>query len=290
MNDIGPFQRLDDRVAGRPLDQTLHDTVPRWAARTVREWINKVLKNQYSYNLAQRVALRLHLETGTRESYVKIVSERTVDEELHVVVDAILQLHFAWDLRSASAVEALDYQLLELEEILVDMASMFRVDPAARRLVRRVDETVEKAVLSAIESAPEAAAGHLQTAWIAAYGVSPDPDKVFNEAIRAVEEVACPLVESKKAAKDLATLGTVLGELGKNSSHKWELALPGGSGNPRPVGEFVGMMEILWDAQLSRHGGGPKSRRMQQPEAEAAVHLAALLVQWLSAGVLRRKP
>jgi hypothetical protein len=49
-------------------------------------------------------------------------------------------------------------------------------------------------------------------------------------------------------------------------------------------------METLWQAQRSRHGGGSSSRRQRPEEAEAALHLAVLLVHWLTASVLRRKP
>jgi hypothetical protein len=46
---------------------------------------------------------------------------------------------------------------------------------------------------------------------------------------------------------------------------------------------------MLWKGQ-SRHAGSANSRQQSQAEAEAAVHMAAALVQWLSTGTLRRKP
>ena len=49
------------------------------------------------------------------------------------------------------------------------------------------------------------------------------------------------------------------------------------------------MLDLLWKGQ-SRHGGNPNSRQQTQAEAEAAVHMAAALTQWLTAGVLHRKP
>src|SRR5262249_47436017 len=47
-----------------------------------------------------------------------------------------------------------------------------------------------------------------------------------------------------------------------------------------------GMLELLWQAQVSRHGGAPKSRRQNQAEAEAGLHLAPTLGQWLGTRVL----
>ena len=49
------------------------------------------------------------------------------------------------------------------------------------------------------------------------------------------------------------------------------------------------MLDLLWKGQ-SRHGGNPNSRQQTQAEAEAAVQMAAALTQWLTAGVLHRKP
>ncbi|WP_433302298.1 hypothetical protein ACQP2F_08650 [Actinoplanes sp. CA-030573] len=179
-----------------------------------------------------------------------------------------------------------------LDSKLTAANSVWRVatrSDGRRGLERRVGQTVAAVVEESIRTAPQQAAEHLRSAWDAAYGRHPDADKAFNEAIRAVEEVACPMVENRKANAGSATLGTVIGELRHNSSHKWELALPDATGHPREVGNLVGMMEILWQAQVSRHGGAPKSRRQDDDEARAIVPLASLLVHWMTSGVLRRR-
>jgi hypothetical protein len=139
-----------------------------------------------------------------------------------------------------------------------------------------------------VYDSPPASHDHLQAAWAAAFGRHPDPDKAFTDAIRAVEDVACPLVEPNKATSGKATLGTVLREL-ENSRNKWELALPGSTGQPQDISSLIGMIKSLWHSQVSRHGGAPKSRRQTPAEAQAAVHLAVTIVQWLSNGILRRK-
>jgi hypothetical protein len=156
-------------------------------------------------------------------------------------------------------------------------------------LERRINDTVTAAATQVVRSANDEAADHLRTAWEKTYGRDPDPDTAYREGVRAVESVACPLVEPKKAAKNLATLGSAIGEL-RSAGHVWELILPAKDGQPRDVSTIVSMMESLWEGQVSRHAGAPKARRQTQAEAETAVHLAALLVQWLSTGVLRRKP
>jgi hypothetical protein len=52
---------------------------------------------------------------------------------------------------------------------------------------------------------------------------------------------------------------------------------------------LIGMMELLWHSQVSRHGGAPKSRRQEQAEAQAMLRLAVTLTHWLATGVLRPK-
>jgi hypothetical protein len=178
-----------------------------------------------------------------------------------------------------------------LESMLAAANSIWRVETRSdgrRGLERRVDETVTAAVRSRFVQ-PQRAADHLRAAWEAAYGRKSDPDKAFNEAVRAVEEVACPLVQPKKATGGTATLGTVIGELSGTAFQNWELALPKRDGQPRDVAYLVGMMEILYHAQVSRHGGAPKSRRQNEDEARAVVPLAAVLVHWMTTNALRKK-
>lgn len=294
MTEVRPFQPLADRLAGKSLDTTLHDGVPDWVDQPLRAWLSKSI----SERMAQRVMLRLRWPLESR--YYKTYKEQLVrdpNQDLLTVVDAVLQLHPAWteapdqlwDNHHMTNREVIA-SLRSLDLLLTDAGSLYRCDFEQHCLVRRVDDTAQAAIETAIKSTTASAADHLREAWVAAYGLNPEPDKVFKEAILAVEEIACPLVEPKKAQAGTATLGTVIGELGKNAPHKWELVLPGKDGQPSGAGPIVSMMQTLWEAQLSRHGGAPKSRRQSQDEAEAAVHLAVLLVQWLSTNVLRKKP
>ncbi len=264
---------------------------PQLLIEPLKAWLYEALREP----IAQRVMLHMKMSRISKAGYVQdLVSRHPSD--LMTVVDATFQLHPGGDAPDAYGdayrdewTERVFVPLLDkLDAIHVDGSSLYRVDRDSRCLVGRVDQTVQDAADAAIKSAPHAAADHLRAAWVAAYGLSPDPDKVFGESIRDVEELACPLVEQKKAAQNTATIGTVIGEL-RNSGHKWELLLPGKDGKPRDVDSIVAMMETLWQAQVSRHGGAHESRRHTQEEAEAAVHLAALLVQWLSTGVLRRR-
>ena len=74
----------------------------------------------------------------------------------------------------------------------------------------------------------------------------------------------------------------------RDQTGRWELAIGDRTGQPAGPARLVEMLALLWEGQ-SRHAGSPNSRRQNQAEAEAAVHLAATIVQWLTAGVLRRR-
>jgi hypothetical protein len=98
-----------------------------------------------------------------------------------------------------------------------------------------------------------------------------------------VEAAACPLVVPTVSHP---TLGDVIRELDQHSGD-WRLALV--DRNDRgDVEPLIAIMRRLWQGHRSRHAGGPSSRQQTQLEAEAAVHLAVLLVQWLTSGVLSR--
>lgn len=253
--------------------------------RALRGWLQQALLNvapdmtarpRTDYGFAVRqIMLRLGTDTPPWE-----FPPETILDAVHETLYQVQWLDPAQPVR-------------ELQSTLTAANSIWRVAarPDLRRgLERNVDEALTAAATEAIRTAPQRAAEHLRAAWEAAYGRNPDPDKAFNEAVRAVEEVACPLVEHKNASAGKATLGTVIGQLGKTAPHKWELALPDTNGQPRDVAPLVAMMEMLWHAQVSRHGGAPKSRRQDENEARAVVPLAAVLVHWMTTNVLRKKP
>lgn len=85
-----------------------------------------------------------------------------------------------------------------------------------------------------------------------------------------------------------ATLGTVIADL-KNDPQKWTVSLqsPARGGQ---VDAVRGMLELLWHGQSHRHGTpdpvAPLSVTKEQ--AEAAVHLAIAIVNFLSAGAIVR--
>jgi hypothetical protein len=84
------------------------------------------------------------------------------------------------------------------------------------------------------------------------------------------------------------TLGMVLAHL-RDGADQWSFVLLDRDGTD-DVAPLVAVLRRLWEGQHARHGGGPEGYRPQtQAEAEAAVHLAVTVVQWISSGALTRR-
>jgi hypothetical protein len=173
-----------------------------------------------------------------------------------------------------------------LNDLLEAGGSAWRVRDDGSGLERRVPEAVRVAVEGAIASAREAsadAADHLTNAWRHAYGIAPEATPAYGEAIRAVESAASRLVEPNNAK---ATLGTMIGAI-RARPGAWTMAMTGPVGSTVDGTPVVEMMDLLWKGQTDRHGANP-TIPVTPKAAEAAVHLAVLLVQWwTSSGVTR---
>lgn len=313
-----PVRPLSAREAGTPADETLHEGVPAHLLRPLEDWTTSFLTSA----LLDRVAATLrrplgeasfadvqqlcgYRQDGTRDhdrllDVIDVALQ--LDERLHIQVAAIgmeenegaliahqefvlpawLMPEYIWPRTSDRARAVAD-----LDQLLVDGGSAYEVRwRVPTMLVRRVDPTVKVAVDETISIAPPTAAEHLVDAWAETYGRQPDPTTAYRQAVRAVEEIACPLFLPKD---DGATLGKVVSHLAQGGATKWAFALVNRDGND-DIGPVVEMLSRLWWGQVSRHGGGKKSRDQTQGEAEAAVHLAATLMQWLGNDGLTRRP
>ena len=280
--DRPPFQPLSDRLAGKPLDTALSKGVPVYLEYALREWLETAFRrassSAYSSDeLATEVALRLRLDDsfGSRDRVYRNALRGASRERLLDVVDAML---YCFPEHEVSPTK-------ELQSILEHSGSAYRVDDSDRQLVLRVDETVENAAAGSASAATDQTADYLRRAWRHAYGLDPDPTAAYKEAVRAVEEAFVPVVSPKNTR---ASLGTVCRDL-SGQEEEWEFILVDDRDEPSTVAHLVGLLRQLWQGQRSRHGGGANSRDQTQAEAEAAVHLAALAVQLVSTGALRRK-
>lgn len=261
-----PFSR---RTAGLGPDNTVHDGLPGYLRGVLQDWVAECYPDD---RWGEWTQLRNILQFRLRLDKLPSPPEFT-DDQLLDVIDALLA-HWLEPGRLVN----------DLDELLTTGGAGWRVTAARTGLERRVDATVTAAVAVAIRAAPTDTGGHLAAAWAAAYGRNPDPDRAYDEAVLAVESVACPLV---CPSNSLPTLGTVIRDLG-GQSVKWALVIGDKTGQPASPDRLIEILKLLWEGQ-SRHAGAANSRSQSQPEAEAAVHLGATLVQWLSSGVLYRR-
>lgn len=158
------------------------------------------------------------------------------------------------------------------------------------RLEERVDPTVAAATVTALAAGRPGQ--YLREAWTALYGRQPNPDHAYGEAVKAVEAAARPVLAPNDSS---ATLGKMVGQL-KAQPVGHSVALKGfGDSGPGRTGDVDAitiarlMAQLLWTGQHDRHGDFNPSRpiSVSKEEAEAAVHLAVLLVQWLSSGAMK---
>ncbi|MFC9948481.1 hypothetical protein [Streptomyces pratensis] len=296
-------QAADQRDA---IGKSLSEGVPDFMEIPLRQWVMALLEDDEAN--AQRIALHLKLsvDAGPREySPAKFLAGRTSKEQLLDVVNAMLHLSkpsssqtyypnpATWSGRrqylGTYGSSERDLAIAELEDMLTLAGSAYRVNDARTGLELRVDATAQRAVVSTLAAArtPQSgsAADHLATAWACAYGRDPDPSKAYSEAIKAVESASQSLVEPNNTK---ATLGTMLRVI-RNSPQRFSTAIPA-SGGGDDVTLVTDMMQRLWSGQTARHGSQNPTRLENQREAEMAVHLAAALVQWFTAGLVQRTP
>jgi hypothetical protein len=173
----------------------------------------------------------------------------------------------------------------ELQQLLDDGLSAYTIARDGRSLEYRAGTTARTALDDATTTAKAradagSAADHLATAWAKAHAIRPEFSQSYSESIKAVEAAAHALVEPNNTR---ATLGTMLGHL-RSHPGQFCLDLPAPGISITPV---IGMMTALWEGLTSRHGSQTPTRPETREEARAAVHLAVLLVQWFSSGMIQ---
>lgn len=163
----------------------------------------------------------------------------------------------------------------DLEALLAAGNSAYAVRADRAGLEMRTTPEVQAQVQQVVTTAAGSAGEHLANAWNEAYSRTPDPVKSYSESIKAVEAALAPVVSPNNLK---ATLGTLIGQVNANpATYKFVI---GDGTNSDGVGTALGLMRLLWEGQTSRHGGVNPTRHETTEEAQAAVHIAATLVQY----------
>lgn len=262
-----PGRRRSERALEDP-----YDDVPPHLLQPLWNWIATAMRwGSYDSTRSTQVALdlRLHVTGNPEEFFLKRCNE-----------DPGLMLDMAECLLERYG-NLSETRAWELTSLLEAANSAYAVAPGSRALEHRVAPGVKAVVQVAAEGAPGSAGDHLVSSWSAAYGRRPDPAKAYSEAIKAAEASLAPHVSPQNVKQ---TLGTMVADI-RNKPEKWEFALVGSTSTPG-LQAVLGMMEVLWAGQSSRHGGAAPTRLETIDEARAAVHLAAALVQFGHSGAL----
>lgn len=282
-NDEGRWRPLSVRRAGGDAAveyEALHEGVPPWLKQSLRAWVTSRLqpKGYWSTDRLQRLerVLRRPLAWDRDPGDALLVDLEEDDDLFLEVVDYLLR-----DLRWSA--DKSNYELVSILMMLQEAGSAWEVASRGHgyALERRVLEGVAASARKAFEA--KGPGDHLRRAWAAAYGRDPDPSMAYSQAVKAVEAAAQPIVSPDDAK---ATLGKMVVAL-RDKPEKWDVVLAA-----RPDFDRVTvvrlMAELLWQGQTDRHGMA-NPRPVTQDQAEAAVHLAVVMVQWFTAGSIRRR-
>lgn len=179
----------------------------------------------------------------------------------------------------------------DLQQLLDDARSVYRVNMWAKRLERRVDPLASKLAAEAVSAAKGNtnagdAARQLSEAADKISALHPEADQAYALAIKAVESAAHAIIEPNNRK---ATLGTMLGIL-KSNPTAFEAEIAGPDRSKGSVAPVAAMMRMLWDGQTSRHGSKEPTRNETPAEAEMAVQLASVLVLWFTTNKVHKRP
>jgi hypothetical protein len=168
----------------------------------------------------------------------------------------------------------------ELEDVLEEGASAWRVGLVSGKpgLVERIDATVQLAA-ETTGTLDERAGRLLADAWKHVFSMNRDPSAAYRYAVRAVEAAAAPVISPKDS---LPTLGKMIAAF-RDKPEKWDFTFKVDSATD-PKTALLGMMQILWTNEYTRHVDPDVQAplHVSQAEAESAVVLAVTLVNWFA--------
>ena len=269
-----PLSRRDDPTYDEPVEG-----LPDHLIGPAIDWVAGIVFSAGEYPLTEvlrTIQLRLLRDrrpldwTTGKLAYRSLAAAMVDDRDLALdVLDLLLHL------------QASDGRRGRLQTVLTHGGSVWTVEDVSRqtRLVRRAPAEVGAAVAQ-IESDSDRAHRHLSAAWGALMGRTPNPTDAYNEAVKAVEAAAQPVVSPTDAK---ATLGKMISAL-RDKPEKWNFALAGSTAE-----QVADMCGVLWKGQ-HRHGTSePGAPLVQtQEEADAAFHLALTLVRLFTSGAITR--
>lgn len=270
----GPFEGVPEHMKQSLLDWITPVFYRQWRGGSSIQW-----NYSFRYDLLQRGERQLRFTSeivrGADRAYESLSKLRAFladnDRAFLDLVDFLL-----W-------VEDVDVNVSELSTLLTQAGSTYQVSETSGgpRLERRVEQHLEMVARREMARGGEAAE-LLEHAWSSTFGINPNPSHGYRTAVRAVEASAIPLVLPNDNS---ATLGKVIGHL-VATRDRWKFVLPERRDAQPSVQTLIDNMGALWTSHYDRHVTQGVPLHIEQVQADAALPLAALLVQWLRSGAL----
>ncbi len=169
----------------------------------------------------------------------------------------------------------------ELQTMLDEARSVYRVgvdeNGDYELQFRQPAELTELVEVSTSDA--DSASHHLRQAWSLAFGREPEPTAACDEAVRAIEAAAKPVVTPRDSRTTLGKMITAMSD----ASHKWTTD----SNASDDIDAAIAMMDLIWKG-YRRHGDPNQPAEATVETAQMLVQCAALLVHWFRSGHIRR--
>lgn len=284
----------DDQVAEY---DALHEGIPAWMDTAYWEWVRVALtvmqfptsgRNKVAMldvALAERMCQMLRIPLpNLRKSYTDYtVGKDQLNSAIKVLREHPVPLQIA------------DYLLAHGDNVYPDTlnslldrsrsAYVVGVRAGHKGLSRRVPQGVQAAADSVMARSGKAGV-RLSKAWEELYGVTANASAAYRLAILSVEDAAIPVVSPSNSK---ATLGTVIKQI--EDQKDWRLPMDREHASAPSSDVVISMLKMLWHGQHDRHGGQPSAPGdVSFAEAQIAVSMAVVIVQWFDAGLVQRLP
>lgn len=255
--------------------ETPYEGVPEHLATPLWAWVSDYLADPglvTQLGIEFRVVLP-HTDTRSGHSEAIRLIGQTSSNDGGFFLDVV---EYVLEMKCRNGRHRADWQGAKVLEHILELAnSAYRVKEDCSGLEERTTPEVQQQVQAVVNAATGSAGDHLAAAWNEAYTRKPDPVKSYSESIKAAEAALAQHVSPQNAKQ---TLGTMIRDINAKPS-KWKFAM-NDSPNADGVQMVLAIMRQLWEGQTSRHGGVGPTRPETVEEAQAAVHLAAALVQF----------
>lgn len=275
----------------------LADGIPSWLRESLWEWLSRQMHKRAHSNPGGWYSTPNEEKIRKAERILRVSSGWTGDGKLHAErVSGLAKFRQAIYQNDEAFLGAVDLALSELdpgdkecvslEKILEEGTSAWRVGLVSERpgLVERIDATVQLAAETTGVLEPRAGR-LLADAWKHAFSMNRDPSAAYRCAVRAVEAAAAPVISPNDT---IPTLGKMISAF-RSKPEKWKFSFKVDSAAD-PKGVLLGMIQILWTNEYSRHVDPDIATplHVSQEEAESAVVLALTLVNWFISGAISR--